>query len=37
VKLDYVIQWKQAMGREKDHKDLKLIEEYLTTHPHDRG
>ena len=32
VKLDYVIHWKKAMGREKDLSDLKLIEQYLSTH-----
>ena len=31
VKLDYVIRWKQAMGREKDLNDIKLIEQYLST------
>jgi hypothetical protein len=35
VKLDYVIRWKKAMGREKDLKDIQLIEQYLKNHPHD--
>ena len=29
VKLEKVIEWKTSFGREKDLKDLKLIEEYL--------
>jgi len=29
VKLDYVIEWKTYMGRDKDKNDLKLIEEYI--------
>jgi len=29
VKLEYVIEWKTFMGRDKDKNDLKLIEEYL--------
>ena len=29
VKLKYVLRWKQAMNREKDQEDIKLIEEYL--------
>jgi tRNA A-37 threonylcarbamoyl transferase component Bud32 len=28
VKLDYVLSWKRALGREKDKKDVQLIEEY---------
>jgi len=30
VKLEYVIDWKKQKGREKDMKDLILIEEYLS-------
>lgn len=29
VKLKYVRQWKEGMGREKDKKDIELIDEYL--------
>ncbi len=29
VKLSEVIKWKKLLGREKDKKDLKLIDEYL--------
>ena len=29
VKLEYVIEWKKKFGREKDQKDIVLIEEYL--------
>jgi hypothetical protein len=29
VKLDYVIEWKTFMGRDKDKNDLKLIEKFL--------
>jgi len=30
VRLEYVIDWKKKMGREKDKKDLALIQEYLS-------
>lgn len=30
VKLEYVIDWKKKKGREKDRRDLELIEEYLS-------
>ncbi|MCL6500972.1 MAG: hypothetical protein K6T16_02995 [Candidatus Pacearchaeota archaeon] len=29
VKLQYVLEWKKALNREKDQKDIALIEEYL--------
>lgn len=29
VKLEYVIQWKKLLGREKDLHDIELIEKYL--------
>jgi len=29
VKLDYVMKWKKIMNREKDKRDIKLIEKYL--------
>lgn len=29
VGLEYVIEWKKFMGRDKDKKDLKLIDDYL--------
>jgi len=29
VRLKYVLKWKKQMGREKDLKDVQLIEEYL--------
>lgn len=29
VKLEYVLEWKKKMRREKDLKDIQLIEEYL--------
>jgi hypothetical protein len=29
VRLEYLIKWKKIMNREKDQKDIKLIEEYL--------
>ncbi len=29
VKLEYVMEWKKIMKREKDKKDIKLIEKYL--------
>lgn len=29
VRLEHVVAWKKVMGREKDAKDLALIEEYL--------
>lgn len=29
VKMEYIVKWKKKMGREKDLKDLGLIEEYL--------
>ncbi|MBD3303645.1 hypothetical protein GF343_00725 [Candidatus Woesearchaeota archaeon] len=29
VKLEHVLDWKEKMGREKDKKDIELIEEYL--------
>ncbi len=29
VKLEYVIEWKRNLGREKDKNDINLIEEYL--------
>jgi hypothetical protein len=32
VKLKYVLKWKKVMNREKDRKDIKLIEEYLGKH-----
>lgn len=32
VRLEYVVDWKKKMGREKDQKDLVLIQEYLSTH-----
>ena len=35
VKLEYVMQWKKAMNREKDRKDIRLIEDYLKSHPED--
>lgn len=31
VKLDYVIEWKTFMGRDKDKNDLKLIKAYLNS------
>ncbi len=30
VRLEHVVSWKSAMGREKDIKDLELIENYLS-------
>ncbi|HLC97779.1 MAG TPA: hypothetical protein VJC21_03300 [Candidatus Nanoarchaeia archaeon] len=33
VKLRYVIELKKKMGREKDKRDLVLIDNYLKTHP----
>ena len=30
--LDEVKKWKLAMGRDKDHEDIRLIDEYLATH-----
>jgi hypothetical protein len=33
VKLDYVIEWKKAMGREKDLKDLELINKHKMSFP----
>lgn len=33
VTLDRVVDWKQRMGREKDQKDLVLIEEYRVKYP----
>lgn len=32
VRLESVIEWKKKMGREKDEKDLILIQEYLSKH-----
>lgn len=32
VRLEYVVDWKKKMGREKDGKDLILIQEYLSKH-----
>ena len=32
VLLEHVVSWKKAMGREKDIKDLELINEYNKTH-----
>ncbi|MBU4162487.1 hypothetical protein KJ859_02815 [Patescibacteria group bacterium] len=29
VKLNYVLEWKKKYGREKDQKDVQLIEEYM--------
>ncbi len=29
VKLDYLLKWKKAMNREKDQKDIKLINDFL--------
>lgn len=29
VKLSYVLEWKRALGREKDLRDIALIQEYL--------
>ena len=29
VKLKYVLEWKSAMGRDKDREDVKIILEYL--------
>jgi len=29
VKLEYVLEWKKKRGKEKDKKDIELIEEYL--------
>lgn len=29
VKLEYVVEWKKFMGRDKDKNDLKLIDKYL--------
>lgn len=29
VRLDYVLDWKQAMGRDKDKRDVELINEFL--------
>jgi len=31
VRLEYVIEWKQSFGREKDITDIKLIEGYLAS------
>ena len=31
VKLKYVLEWKKAYGREKDKRDVKLIEKYINT------
>lgn len=31
VRMEYVIEWKKHVGREKDKKDLELIEEYFKT------
>jgi len=33
VKLEHVLKWKREMSREKDRKDVKLIEEYMRNHP----
>ena len=33
VKLEHVLKWKKAMAREKDKKDVKLIEEFLKKQP----
>jgi len=33
VKLDYVIKWKKAMGREKDLKDIELINKHILSFP----
>jgi hypothetical protein len=30
VKLNYVLEWKESVGREKDINDIKLIKEYLS-------
>jgi len=30
VRLEYVLEWKKQMGREKDKQDVVLIEKYLT-------
>lgn len=30
VRLEYVIEWKKYLGREKDKKDIRLIQEFLT-------
>jgi hypothetical protein len=33
VKLEYVLKWKKEMNRDKDKKDVKLIDEFLKMHP----
>ena len=33
--LDYVRRWKVIKGRDKDKKDIALIDEYLSQHTHD--
>lgn len=33
VRLESVVEWKKIMGREKDAKDLALIQEYLSKNP----
>ena len=32
VKLTYVLEWKKAMNREKDIRDIKIIEDYMQGH-----
>ena len=33
VKLKYVLEWKKAMGRDKDKKDIELINKFLKENP----
>lgn len=39
VKLKYLLEWKKSVGREKDKRDIKLIEDYVkknSVHPADK-